>query len=421
MVGFLIRSVCVFYVFYTLLFIFSAIKTPIEGFFIGAFFMWLFYGFYYLGFRSSISLVKVSTNSDVADKWVLCFLLSVISLVCSVYAARYYTGKGIYDVISGLDNYNTYQMYFNEMNLAVFSFNKIPAILSLFIVKVSLVYVLVTCSSKSVNKINCLSVLFVISSHIYLSIARGTSFEVFELLLLFIFIFFVVKSYAFKDLFFTKVGVSVLLCVLLALFVYLANISTRYAGGEVDLCMAESICYDENSFLATSLPSLAKLSVKLSGYFSFGIYYLNELFISFLSVDIDVLVSILLPGIFIYESGMVSGQLCKEFLDCGASWSPEFENLLYINGVFITLVFAFILGRLVRYLYSNTSEGTAVNICALYFIYLYIISLPVGNFLTTSSANILSLIFFSALIVWRIFKYNFLISRGNCENSNASN
>lgn len=109
--------------------------------------------------------------------------------------------------------------------------------------------------------------------------------------------------------------------------------------------------------------------------------------------------------------------LCKVELDCGAAWVPDLVNYILYIGVILILMGTYLIGVLARYLLKAVLINYSfLEISALYYIFFAFVSLPVGNFISGSSANKLSILFITiGLIFYRYFKikpltYSFKIS-----------
>lgn len=331
------------------------------------------------------------------------WFISVISVMSSIYASHFYTGKTIFEVAAALaldvSLYNEYQRYFSQQGLSVLSIYKIPAILSMLFLKFSVVYsfVSVLVLTKKVSLSHCFW-LFVISlSSLYFSIARGTSFEFFELLLLLWFCLSMrALRYETRKKFIT-VPKLILGCVgIAALMLYSYNISSRYSFGDVSECVTSDICLDKNSLLYFILQPIAELSFKLSGYFTFGIYYTSTLINSFMLDNHSNFFLLTFPLAIFYNTNIAPSFLCGIFLDCGGIWIPDVTLYVLKVGFLYLFGFVYLIGFFVKRLTKEAfSSNYFLPYAMLYFAFLSLVSLPVGNFLTVSSANTLILLLVS--------------------------
>lgn len=402
---------CVFfvYVFFTVLACFSAINTALLSLLPGMVFTWIVFVFYILGYFSH-EFRAVSQSASRGGVGISGSLVSVAAIICSLYAAYFYTGQGPFDVMrniaNGVSNYNNYQNYFLDNSLSVMSLRKVPAIISLAVLKLSVIYIYTRLffsreSGVSLRMGVCFSV--VSASYIYFSLARGTSFELFEILLLFFFLYKASNNRPFIAYKFPKKAIYFILILLLAIGYYLYNLSSRYSFGEVDVCMVQDMCIDDQSAMYYLSPSLAGLSVKFSLYFSFGFYYISKLFEYYMSLGLDGVVALILPGNYL---DLRPAFLCKGTIDCGASWAPSLEKYIYSVGIFGAVIFVFIMGLFSRFLSYGVLAGDVVSCGTLYFIFLLMVSLPVGNFITDSSSNLLSFLIFLSLLLVRKIRFD---------------
>ncbi|HDY7526555.1 TPA: oligosaccharide repeat unit polymerase [Vibrio vulnificus] len=384
------RLVGFFYAFIFFLALVSPIQQGLLVFFSGFVFVLISYLVFLLG---GVSVRTVKTNitkadySELSDK--IRFWISIISLPCSLYAIYFYTGKSLNEVLSslilGLSNYNEYQQFFRDNNLYVFSFSKVGGIISLFVVKLSLILSMSAASIYGFNSVRILSVIFSSISMIYVSLGRGTSFEIFELLLLVLFythIYFSVhrRKISLRSLF------ILFICMSLALFFYWLGISVRYSGDYVPQS-SNQLIYNVNSEI-NNVKVLSSILFQLSNYFLVGPLYLSGL-IEKIFHNHNLLFSFILPGSGAIES-MDSGFLCSSDFDCGVAWTPSIEGVLLKLGFIGCFIFIYILGMIDKIVSSSMRDNPNVtDSILLFYLFLALISFPVGNFIGNSSSNIL--------------------------------
>lgn len=392
------------YSFYTLLIMLAPFKKSVLAVLVGCSFMWVVYFFYRVGW-TKFGKLKVVVDDDYSINNYSGYLFwSGLIFLSAIYVSYFYTGNTPSDTIGnliyGVSNYNSYQRYFSESGLGVFTFNKIPAILLLLFIKISLVYMTISVFiSKDKSYLAWSSVILSCFSYIYLSLSRGTSFEVFEILVLFLFCFFSFRS--------GKVGIKSLLLMAMLIFfsivVYYLNVAVRYGDVDVNICTSIDMCFDENSLLGKSDPVLTTLLMKLASYFSFGIVYIGNLFLYY--IETDSIHYILMPGSSFINSSFEHRALCGVVLDCSAFWSPDMERLLYVLGVVLALVFIMLLGAYCRHIQINSKNRVVEVNSLIFFIFFTMLSLPVGNFITSSSSNFLAVICLLLLVFFKRFIY----------------
>ena len=352
-------------------------------------FMFMMLIFYTVFLRASKLLstqtVKIQRRSNY-------FILSFLTLILSVYASYFYTGslfQGYMNLLVGVSNYSTYQSHFANNSLAQFSISKIPAVLSLLFVK-CYYYFSVYClmiNGRSFKNIFCTFISFLALVHF--SIARGTSFEIFEVLLFLVFTYFIyygVHNRRVPLLLIAKISVLIIGAIL----VYYYNISLRYAetGRSIPTpgC-STSLCYDNGSFIALHFPSFAKVLFMLAGYFSFGFIYLAK----FHSFIIEHNPEALLIPIRFIDLHIYPNFLCDDgSLNCGVMWTPSLEKRLLTFSYFGFFIFIFILAKVSAFvLRCSCFEHRFTQHMVLYFHFLMIFSLSVGNLFSISSNIIL--------------------------------
>lgn len=332
-------------------------------------------------------------------------LLAILSVPAGLYAAYFYTGADIYAVVrqllGGESLYRSYQDYYMQAEIAQFSAAKIPAILTSAFLKFSLVYSFIrVCLIQHSRKRSDVCSLLVISlAYLYFSIARGTSFELFEIfLLLWMGLCFRQRKRTFSQFIRSKqfVFISVFSMVLLMFFNYSLSLRGDWA------CATQDLCIDESAVLYKISPSLGNISFNLSGYLTFGLFYSSTVISRiWLASPSSFIFGIFPYGFqFLSEASSFRTDVCGPLIDCGVAWRPDVMRIFFAAGFIGLMTITVFLGRQAMILYrSGVLQRNVVSACLLYFIILYMYSLPVGNFLFVSSSNTLVCAFF---VIWHV-------------------
>jgi hypothetical protein len=392
------------YLFLTIFAFFGA--TPFEkiNLIVGVLFMWLLYliflkakirsGHYY-------NLRKIRFNiHDKLNKYLP--LLAVGSVFLALYLGYYYTNHTLDSLIVSVSQKNSvyyeYQEYFSKNELSYITIGKLPAVISMALLKFFLLYSYISLIvlKKDITRIDYLCLVIISISYLLFSFYRGTSFEGFEIMILLWF------SLSLRFRLYDKkkytVKVKVLLLVTLAIFLslYSYNYSARYGF--------EDVIHAENSYLSSFIymisPGLADLSYKLSGYFVFGFNYMS-IFIQYLWLSsFESFVYGFIPGGYDII-GVSAREKVSEYINIGAMWTPDMAVYFLRMGVVILLLLVSWLGGYSKTIFNKIYDDKDFNdIYILYFIFLQMISFPVGNYLTISSSNVLNLIF---AIILKVF------------------
>ncbi|MCI2253104.1 hypothetical protein L2D08_01855 [Domibacillus sp. PGB-M46] len=407
------KIVAGFYAAYTL-YVFLLIGTTTMDFLntsLALIFMWVNYAFFLLGYnlkkRSNLSYAKSKREIWMlkTNKLVL-LTIAGTSLIFSVAVVNYYTGQTPTSVIENLTNnvslYYEYQNYFQEQQRNVFTITKIPFILMIFIVKIILLYsyIVFFIKKEKTSLFEKIYLLLITCSFIYIGVGRGTSFEFFELLILIIFILFSTKKKS-GNLMNVKSLVIGLLLSSLAVYIFISGINARGVEFDPSIIRAD-VNYDPQGWLPTISSSLAVIVFRLYAYFGFGFFYISI----YLTETWFASINNFFMGLFPWGYELILGNSVQDIMgrlvDVGVKWHPDFSVLIndlgYVGMLMICLFIGLFCGYSARF-----DEKTPIVELTNYVILLQMISLPVGNFLFTSSAN--QLIVFSLLIywIWKIF------------------
>lgn len=358
---------------------------------------WGIYFCILMGFFST-RRIRFKSNKQHQESRKLCnsggymVLLVGCSFLFSQYAMHFYTGQTLLTMIkhlsSGESLYALYQAYFADKELMVLSLTKVPAIISMILLKLSVLwafyaYCYLPSKITSIQKV----VLALVSiNFMSFSVARGTNFELFELL--FIFMASLLFRVKFKGMI---ISVRFLAIIALLIFlvgnIYVFTISSRFGDAGIYMCSSESICLNTDSIFYKILPGLAVFLYLLSGYFVFGLLYIST-FIDFFLYDQgwSSFLSFFPLGYHLNGIDITRVAICDVYLDCGASWTPSVIRWISIFGLVILLMLLMLLGWIGRVIEDN-HQGDFLSFMLVIYVALLIISLPVGNFLFVSSAN----------------------------------
>ncbi len=412
--GLPIKNILYWNLFITILPFFAAINTSILDLTLGFVVVWLSFivalvGSLFVSKKESVKhLLDRKHDTDCNVRFLL--LITSISFVLSLYAANFYTGNNFADVINAIlvgdSNYNNYQIYFKDNDIGVFSISKLPAIFSMFCVKLILFYCFycLLLSKKELQAKTLFLLAFSVVPSIYFSLARGTSFEIFNLLVLSWFTFIVrYMKFDLKFILFSRTiifgGVFVLICILS----YNYNISARYSFEFTTDCTSSNVCYDRNSFISLISPSLGYFTSQMASYFTFGLLYTNNFIAEMYFFSYKDLFYLFTP--YGYVSEYDATYLCRDGFDCGANWIPDVIKILYNNGLILFFIVVFLIGLLLsRFLNKrNAKDLCFTDFVSAFYCFYFFISLHVGNFITSASDNQLMIFLVISIGILKFF------------------
>lgn len=389
-----------FYLAITLLAIITPSNIGFLNYLPGLLLMWLFFLIFSNGFG-----FKLVTKSNQTNTYTNKYALLIITLIFPIfynYYALFYTNMSLLTAVtnlfSGVSNYNLYQTFFNESELNVFSLNKIPYILGHGVLKflffTYLLKIIVYNSRRSFFEIACL---FFMSLVIVLcAFARGTSFEFFELFFMYLFSYllklnFLNQSHSISKKFLFKIAAIVILVV--ALFTY--NIQLRM-GEDFDFSNIPD--FNKNSVLYKIFPLFSLMLFSLNDYFLFGIQYISIVIIG-LSKSFFGIFAILLPnGIQLLGIDISYKDYVSKHIEIGAKWSSDLSIFMDKYGFPISLFIIFLIGFVGKKICKSRFFNLNASII-LFYIMFFMISFPLGNFITNSSATIITICISTSLFL----------------------
>lgn len=360
----------------------------------GLILMWIAYlAFMYGASRTAQNRYNapVSRLSEARLQLIISLAFSALAIPAII---QFYTGKTFIQVISGLlaggSSYREYQEYFRYENLSQFSFAKVPIILLNSAAKFLLVFWTIRTFSYRENKRPleiALAMTFPLL-YVYFSIARGTSVELFELLCLFTVCLLLRIDR--RKMRITRVRTIILMSIMAFIGISYFQYSLQVRG-PMDCATAE-ICLDESTIIMRFLPSLGLVTYSLTGYFLFGIFFTSVAIQQvILATPINILTSAV-PGGFLWNPSLRGGMrsvICGKLIDCGVAWIPDSMNIIYVAGLSGFLALLYFIGLQSGKMTRNAIQGASlIDAMGLYFILIFMISLPVGSLLFISSSNV---------------------------------
>ncbi len=375
--------------------------------------MWVYFLSFSSGYllrKSTRNLEKLTKQSEANNRssffessGLRLIFLSLVSVLFSVIATRYYTGQTpmvvFTNLVKGTSVYYEYQRYFAEAEIATFSLSKLPYVLMLFYIKFMLFYgylklLLGNNKRRITDKV---FLILVTIAHVFFGIARGTNFEIFELFMLIVFVIL----YKFRG--FSKKSSSVKQVIFIAVFgfalinVYYWSVTSR--GVVFGYRITSEVWYNPEGVVSILFPALASISTALFGYFGFGFFYLSR-FISdvwFLTPG-SVLAGLVPKGFELSGMGSVAA-IMKRTIDMGPRWHPDASVFINDFGFIGLIVFCFLMGFIASRFAKKATADSAKDLF-LFLMFMQMVSLPIGNFVIVSSATKLILVYGVLWLVW---------------------
>lgn len=380
---------------------------------------WVLWALFLSGARSTSSPALPPARWSV-DEGLMRLLpwLSVGAVVSGVYVAHFYTGSSLEHVVSTISEggslYQSYQTHFAEQQLGLLSVRKFLPIAAGALLKFTLLAVVfqavVVEDRASVSSV--MQVVLASGGYIYFSIARGTTFEIFELVVLLWFAFLMRAFTRGSRRVRLRHRLILLVGVTLLLLSFSYNIGARSGFEHARECLTFDICLDERAALYRVSPAVGDVSFRLTTYGAFGVLFSSQLAAGPLTSSPELGIAALVPGGWrLYGAPSPRDLVCGPMIDCGAAWTPDMVVFTQAIGLLGLMVVVAVLGRVsTRIALQLRGRADLAGLMVLYFILLGLLSLPVGNFITTSSSNQLSLL--AALAVYAISRLRARSSAG---------
>lgn len=320
-------------------------------------------------------------------------LVQIVMLgICLNYVVNFYTGSNVINALINLSNktsnYLKYQEYFSEAELYELSIGKILPILANVYIKLSFLHSLfLIFSPVSSGKFKvALYFYFNLLILILYSISRGTNIELFEVIFAITYCVSNRNDLINKILRNKKNIFLILIAMIVVLIVFIESVNAR----AIISCYTNELCIDDSALISKLNEDLAYLTFVLSGYFSFGFYYIGHSLIDVVAGDVYRF--LVFPSLG--DSISFGPLMCGKTFDCGVNWEPDFSKLISAFGVLPSFIIVFLLGYLLKSKQNQLRiRYNFTDFCFIYLVSLYFISLPIGQLITSSSQNVIILLY----------------------------
>lgn len=374
--------------------------------------IFFFYSFGFYSYRSykAVESPKAPDNED--DTFLFSgiyewkawqYILSgILCWLCSILAARFYTSRGFTQVISGLFRgdqaaYSIYQHYVIDANIGTFSLTKIPYILMLVYCTVMLLWTMVglIMSGEKLVLFKIVHLLNVILAYYYFGVARGTNFEMYIVFVILVYSLLNRPGNTLKDE--RRRKRSIIIIAALAVVVVIIFRAVVAARGNVfrnQICT--EIKYDPNKWISQTFPTITNMGLSVFRYFGFGIFTIGMIVDKVFLQDATGVIAHLIPCGFTLIKGEDLPSITREVVDIGVGWVPDYISFINSTGLIFTFAIFFLLGCLSARLYKSKRAALLKNLIGA-VIFLEMLSIPVGNFIATSTPNEISILL---ILIW---------------------
>lgn len=421
-----LSAIKLFYFFYSVytLFVVSVSNYKLSHAICGLVAIWVVFLAYNLGFKSvkqnNISDNNVLTppksvyNNVIEWRPRTYFFHVVLSWFCSIASARFYTGLSLIQTIrhlmAGTSLYAIYQSYFHNMSIATFSLAKIPFVLMLTYLTVILFvsFLGIFMAERKPTIPHYIYLVFIALAYYFFGMSRGTNFEMY--------IIFVLLAYCFlcryskglsraemrKKIYSAVIWVAILGFVAIGIFRVVLTI--RGSVFRNDICT--EIQFDSNSIISKVFPDITNIGLSVFSYLGYGIYTIGVTIVEIIFPSVLNIFLVQFPGLYELLRDQTLSEALYKTIDVGVHWVPDWINFTGALGFPLFLGFMYVLGRVTSKCYVIGIPTLLLNlVCSLNF--LFMLSIPVGNFIFTSTPNVGLLVF---VLLWYIRHRHFRIT-----------
>lgn len=405
-----IKAVTIFYAFLTVFLFLSVEVTTLSILNVlpALLFMWILYFLFLTGF--------LTTRKTKSYKSTRAFRISffdnnkliviLITILFTILVTRFYTGQtpiSIFQNIKiGNSFYAMYQNYFMLNNIGVFRLIKIPYIFMLFSIKFILIYSYISyiSISKKLSFYNILYIIIITLAYLYFGLARGTNFELFELVLLIFFV--IIKRANDNKIKILSLKIVVIMGIISTIGLSLFFIVVTRRMGSFGYYISSDILWDPNSFISKVSKEGSLLLSGLTMYFGFGFFYFSTFIYKILFSQYDLFMASLIPFGYTILGIKSLGLEVNKFIDPSTNWVPDILALIYHLGIILSFSFVYLIGFfLKKNNLDNDSSSNPLSQMISYILMVQMISFPIGNFVVISSSNKIIVVILFILFLYR--------------------
>lgn len=212
---------------------------------------------------------------------------------------------------------------------------------------------------------------------IYGSLARGTTFESFKLLLLILFLFYVRSSSMRARL--ATLAMALPLGVAVVSF-FSFNVNAR--GTRASECLSLDVCPVYVNPAPPLFGAVSNIAQLLYGYFGHGFFYVSRFLGRAAVEDHGSVAGLILPPGMALSSGGDLLLRTEATIDMGPRWRPDLAIAINEFGIGLVVIGIAALGFLSIRL---AADGTAVAHLGRFVIFVQMCSIPVGNFVSVAA------------------------------------
>ena len=411
-----IRLVYIVYTLYTI-FVMLVSNYPISTAILGLINLWGVYLAFSLGYRS-IRRTEDFNEYDLSedDKFLFSsivewktwqyFLAGILCWVSSIAAARFYTSRSFSTVIHGLltgeNGYSVYQHYVIEANIGVLSIRKIPFILMLVFITVMLFWTVlgIMLSGRKLTRVQIVYLIAVLGAYYFFGLARGTNFELYTAFILVMYGLLNRGSNSLKDRRKRRRAIIIIsIGAFIVVLIFRSMVALR--GNVFNYQICPELRYNPDRLFSQLFPAITNIGLSIFRYFGYGIFtigtVLNEVTLN--SLRGIVAHSVPLGYELLFNENLTD--IVRSTVDVGVGWVADYFSFVNYLGFPLMLVLFLALGRMNAKLFlSKRAKLLKDLVGALLFVQM--LSLPVGNFISISTPNKLTTIL---VVLWYCKKY----------------
>lgn len=410
-----VKTIRLFYVLYTAYTLFVMLISdykPIYAY-TGLVLMWNAYGLFELGYRSKRNTAAANESTEnkpmyyrfpfaSIQSWspIKKMITTAFAWLCTILCARFYTGRSFSSVISGMfggaSAYMNYQRYFASSNLGTFSLSKIPYILMLAFLTVSMIWmVLSTILCKKENKWwDYFFLIGIVMAYLFFGSARGTNFETYIVFVVFSFCFLQKANELEK-----RKKIYILIVILLGiLMVSIYRFVLHDRGTEFNNIICPEIQHDPSKLISRIFPNFVNIATSLFSYLGYGIYVIGVTLKDVCFASSSNIVGSVFPGGVKIITGSSIQSTLGQTINLGARWIPDYVLLINLLGIPLCFVSFIVLGRFAATINFRSYPQLLKEVLHT-LVFIEMLSLPVGNFLLSSSSNELMVLFAMAWLI----------------------
>ena len=173
-------------------------------------------------------------------------------------------------------------------------------------------------------------------------------------------------------------------------FVFRAVLTVRGSVFRNTIC--QEIDFNPNSLVAKFLPTVTNMGLSVFSYLGYGVYAIGVTITEIFMQSVPNAMAAMAPSGYEMLLKEPLSEVLRSTIEVEVRWVPDWVNFVEALGIPLFLLVIFALGWFAANIASFDIPKLLSNVICI-FIFLQMLAIPIGNFVFTSTPNVLAAMF----------------------------